>query len=156
VRRAGARPADIEALAVGVGPGSFTGLRIGLAYARGLGLALDVPAAGVSTLVALAAGSPGATPVVDARRREVFALLDGEPHVLAPADLALPPGSVCVGDGALRYRAELDAQGLVVPDDPELHVPRARFHAFLARDFVPADTVEPLYLRQPDAQRAVA
>ena len=72
LRQAGARPADLDALAVGTGPGSFTATRIGLALARGLGLALDVPAAGVSTLDALAAGHPGALPVIDARRGEVF------------------------------------------------------------------------------------
>ena len=71
LRAAGAGPADLGSLAVGVGPGSFTGLRIGLAAARGLGLALEIPVAGVSTLEALAAGAPGAVPVIDARRREV-------------------------------------------------------------------------------------
>src|SRR3954465_7687284 len=66
LRQAGKRPRDLEGLAVGTGPGSCPGVRMGLAYARSLALALDVPAAGVSTLAALAAGAPGATPVVDA------------------------------------------------------------------------------------------
>ena len=73
------RPRDLGGLVVGTGPGSFTGIRIGLAAARGLALALGLPVAGVSTLDALAAGLPGALPVIDARRREVFALRDGEP-----------------------------------------------------------------------------
>ena len=69
---AGVVPADLTGIVVGTGPGSFTGTRIGLAVARGLALSLDVPVAGVSTLAALAAGTEGAFPVVDARRGEVF------------------------------------------------------------------------------------
>jgi len=156
LRQGGARPGDLDALAVGVGPGSFTGVRIGLATARGLALALDLVGAGVSTLDALAAGAPGAVPVVDARRREVFALVDGEPAVLAPGDLDLPAGTVCVGDGARRYRHVFERSGLSVPpDDDERHLPRARFHAALAAEHGPVDTIEPLYLRVPDAERSL-
>ena len=156
LRQGGAHADDVDLLAVGIGPGSFTGVRIGLATARGLGLALGVPAAGVSTLAALAAGAPGAVPVIDARRREVFALLDGAPLVLAPAELRLPEGTLCVGDGAVRYRSVLEAAGAEIPpDDDERHLPRARFHAALARDPRPVDELEPLYLRVPDAERSV-
>lgn len=149
VRQAGAHPRDVTGLAVGIGPGSFTGIRIGLAVARGLALALDVRVSGVSTLDALAAGAPGAIPVIDARRREVF--VPG-PRALAPADLALDAGTVCVGDGAVRYRELLEHAGAVVPaDEDERHLPRARFHAELAEDFGPVELVEPLYVRLPDA-----
>ena len=147
---------DLDALVVGTGPGSFTGIRIGLATARGLALSLGLSVAGVSTLDALAAGAPGSVPVIDARRREVFALLD-EPRCLRPEELELEPGTRCVGDGAVRYRAVLEAAGAEVPPaESELHVPRAHLHVALARDFGPAEAVEPIYLRVPDAERTVA
>jgi len=156
LRQAGAHPADLDRLAVGIGPGSFTGVRIGLAVARGLALSLDVPGSGVSTLAALRAGAPEAVPVVDAKRREVFALVGGEPCVVAPQELALEEGAVCVGDGAKRYRTLLEERGAVVPpDDDERHLPRARFHAALAGEPGPVDELEPLYLRVPDAERNV-
>ena len=155
LREAGAEQRDLTGLVVGTGPGSFTGLRLGLAAARGLAFALDVPVAGVSTLRALAAGSPGALPVVDAGRREVFVLDGPEPAVRKPEELELEPGTVCVGDGALRYRAVLESRGAEIPpDDDERHLPRARFHAALASDFGPAEKIEPLYLRVPDAEKS--
>ena len=153
LRQAGAHTRDLEGVAVGIGPGSFTGVRIGLATARGLALALGVPVAGVSTLDALAAGAPGAVPVIDARRGEVFVLLE-ETRVLAPDQVELTSGTVCVGGGAVRYRSVLEAAGLEIPpDQDDRHVPRARFHAALAREFGPADAVEPMYLRVPDADK---
>jgi tRNA threonylcarbamoyladenosine biosynthesis protein TsaB len=153
LRQGGASPGALDGIAVGIGPGSFTGVRVGLATARGLALALEVPVAGVSTLDALSAGAPGAISVIDARRREVF-VGQGKPRVIRPAALELEPGTLCVGSGAVRYRAVLEPAGAEIPpDDDERHLPRARFHARLAHDFGPADAVEPLYLRIPDADR---
>jgi tRNA threonylcarbamoyladenosine biosynthesis protein TsaB len=153
-RESGAARAELTGIVVGTGPGSFTGLRMGVAAARGLALALELPVAGVSTLAALVAGADGALPVVDAGRREIFTLVDGEPAVRAPQELELERGTLCVGDGAVRYRTMLEERGArIPPNDDERHLPRARFHAALAREFGPADAVEPLYLRIPDAER---
>jgi tRNA threonylcarbamoyladenosine biosynthesis protein TsaB len=154
LHEAGVEPGQVDALAVGIGPGSFTGIRIGLATARALAFALDLPAAGVSTLDALAAGAPGSVPVIDAKRGEVFTLVESEPQCLKPEELDVVPGTLYVGDGAVRYRAILEEQSAVIPpDESDQHVPRARFHASLARDFGPAEAIEPLYLRVPDAER---
>lgn len=144
---------DIEALVVGTGPGSFTGIRLGLAAARGFALARDVPVAGVSTLAALAAGLAGAVPVIDGGRREVFSLVGGEPRAVHADVLVLEPGTTCVGDGALRYRSVLESLGAhVPPDDSDVHIPHARLHASVAVEFGPAELVEPIYVRAPDAQ----
>jgi tRNA threonylcarbamoyladenosine biosynthesis protein TsaB len=153
---ADAEPGELERIVVGTGPGSFTSLRMGLAASRTLAFALDAQVAGVSTLEALAAGAPAALPMIDARRREVFTLVDGEPVVAPPNELSnsLLRGRACVGDGALRYRELLEAVGAEIPpDDSELHVPRASVHARLATDFGPAELVEPIYVRVPDADR---
>ncbi len=147
---------DVDGIAVGTGPGSYTGLRMGLVTARTLAISLGVPVAGVSTLDALAAGSPGAVPVIDGKRSEVFTLVGGEPRCLAAVDLEVERGRTYVGDGAVRYRGQISERGgLVPPDEAPEHVPWARSHALLARDFGPGDAAEPIYLRAPDAERAL-
>lgn len=147
---------EVEGIVVGRGPGSYTGLRMGLVTARALAFSLDVPVAGVSTLAALAAGTPGATPVIDGKRREVFTLVGGEPACRPALELVVEPGASYVGDGAVRHRAQIEEKGGVVPPDGDpAHVPWARHHASLARHFGRAEDAEPIYLRAPDAEKAL-
>ena len=173
LRQGGRRAGDVDAIAVGTGPGSFTGVRIGLATVRGLALALGVPAAGVSTLDALAAGAPGALPVVDAKRREVFVLVDGEPRCLAPADVRREPGTTCVGDGARalpraprgrrrrraarRQRAAPPARALPRGARARLRAGRARRAALPPRFPTPSrphdDRAAPPHRPRPDRDR---
>ena len=149
-------PESVEGIAVGTGPGSYTGLRMGLVTARTLSFSLGAPVAGVSTLAALAAGADGAVPVIDGRRGEIFTLLKAEPVCLRPGELEVERGRAYVGDGAVRYRSVFERKGgLVAPDEDETHIPWARHHAALARDFGAAELAEPIYLRVPDAERAL-
>ena len=155
MEEAGVVPAELDLVVAGTGPGTFTGLRIGLAAARALGFALGIPVKGVSTLDAILAGEGVEVACVDARRGEVFAAGAGiDPQAVDPEELVagLAAGTVCAGDGAIRYRDRL--AGLEIPaDDSPLHVPWARHHAELAETAGPP---EPLYLRAPDADRALA
>jgi len=157
----------LDLIAAGVGPGGYTGLRIGLSTARGLALSLGVPLVGVGTLRALAeplAQRPVAA-ILDARRGEAFiAVYDGERELLAPrvCDPAELPGLarrggggvLAVGDGALRFRWLLEDGGVAVaPAESERHrVSAAAICRLAARGSV-ADAA-PDYQRVPDAERA--
>jgi len=144
MREAGISPAELEGLVVGTGPGSFTSIRIGLATARGLALGLDIPVAGVSTLLAFTGGRP----VIDARRGEVFT---SGPLLERPERLHVD-GERLVGDGAVRYRDLFEAAGAEVPaDDHPDHRPSALRLVEQAGAYDDAEAVEPLYLRSPDA-----
>jgi tRNA threonylcarbamoyladenosine biosynthesis protein TsaB len=176
----------VERIAVGAGPGTFTGLRVGVATARGLAQSLDVELVSVSSLRALAEpageGAAGAVlATIDARRGEVFVAgyLAGErsPNGLEPADelitpRALAPGDVtgllvargapwlALGDGAVRYREQLESAGATVPQDGSpLHRVSAETICELgARATVVSSQIEgilPDYRRRPDAEIAL-
>jgi tRNA threonylcarbamoyladenosine biosynthesis protein TsaB len=173
----------LERIAVGVGPGTFTGLRVGVATARGLALSLQRPLVGVSSLAALADPAlaepdhPLVMAVIDARRGEVFAAAYGRgedglpreltiPLALAPEDLgeareraeelAGAPLTLAVGDGALRYAAQLRAAGIeLAPERSRLHLVSAASVCALGERATAAGdprAVEPDYRRRPDAE----
>jgi tRNA threonylcarbamoyladenosine biosynthesis protein TsaB len=159
---AGAGWDEVKRIAVGIGPGGFTGLRIGIATARALAQARDIPLVGVSSLQSLAGGAQGegrtVVAVIDARRGEVFAAAEGRfgPLAIAPNDLAarIEPGWLAVGDGAVRFRTELERAGAVVPvDGSPLHRVSALQVCRLGAEGSPADrdALLPDYRREPDA-----
>lgn len=180
----GASAGDLDAVVAGLGPGPFTGLRVGLVTAVSMAQALHIPAYGVCTLDAIghAASAPGGTGrdgagpraagrilvATDARRREVYWAVyqDGRPlsapAVDRPADLPLPDGVVAaVGDGALRYADVLrDAGGRPLPVRDEPRYPPAASLAALGAGRVlagsPGEDLTPLYLRRPDAVEPAA
>lgn len=149
---------QIDRIVVDVGPGRYTGMRVGIATAKTLAFALDVPVAAVTSLDLIGAAAPEhhgpRFAVVDARRNQVFASEVGStdsPLVVSPAELVaqLPPNSLLVGDGADRYEQEFSAAATVHTGV----VPSVGAAATLDPSVVgsSAAAIAPLYLREPDA-----
>jgi tRNA threonylcarbamoyl adenosine modification protein YeaZ len=153
----GVRPRDLAAIVAGVGPGPFTGLRVGLATAAAMGQALGIPTYGICSLDALGrAAGPGRVLVAtDARRREVYyaTYADGvrttDPDVARPAEVRVEADRA-VGEGALKYS---EIFGVPI-DDRVLFPPGEALIAMAAervRRRAPGEPLTPLYLRRPDA-----
>jgi tRNA threonylcarbamoyl adenosine modification protein YeaZ len=164
---AGARVSDLDAVVAGLGPGPFTGLRVGLVTAAVIGQARGIPTYGVCSLDGLGLHTTGVTVVAtDARRKEIYwavfedGVRRGEPAVDKPGQVAerlrgttelAARVTAAVGDGAQRYREVFE--WLSVRDD--FRYPSAAALAELAADRIlgkaPSETLIPLYLRRPDA-----
>ena len=154
---AGVRPRELTAIVAGVGPGPFTGLRVGLATAAAMGQALGIPTYGICSLDALGrAAGPGRVLVAtDARRREVYFATYAAgvrvtgPDVAKPADV-LVEADRAVGEGALRY-----SEIFGIPIDDRVLYPSGEALIALAAELVrsraPGEPLTPLYLRRPDA-----
>ena len=171
---------DIELLACSVGPGSFTGVRIGTALVKGIAFGRDIPCVSVSTLEALAENvSPLCgilVPVMDARRSQVYTAIfksDGKSVVRVCEDDALPLSTLAdalkkysderiylVGDGYAVARAALEKEGINIERTPELliqenaySVARVAYKKYLCGEYTTDTNINPTYLRLPQAER---
>jgi tRNA threonylcarbamoyladenosine biosynthesis protein TsaB len=154
---------SVDCALVGVGPGTFTGIRIAAATARALSAGTGISLAKNSTLDALAAPalscSGDVLVVLDARRGQVFARRFSEAgpttgiYCVRPEQLSVEGRPFVVGDGAARYREALSGLGRIPPDGSPLHRVTAVGHVISA-DLTPVGPEElvPIYVREPDAE----
>jgi tRNA threonylcarbamoyladenosine biosynthesis protein TsaB len=166
--RGGGRPKDLTGLGVVLGPGSFTGLRVGLAAAAGLAQALEIPVYGLSSLEALARAGPSdglGVALLDARRGEVYRQRfrfaagtvrpDGDPAALGPASVETDGLSWAIGDG-VPLVADWPTTCHLQPEIPNLALPAAaqarRRH--LAGEVPPP--LRALYVRAPDVRKPMS
>ena len=175
--RCESKPGDIDGIAVTRGPGTFTGLRIGLSTVKGLALALELPVVGVSSLAALAYPmrytNRSIVAMIDARRGEVYhecfdvkqltidPSMARDPKVAAPEEVAamLPEDALLIGSGALLYRDMFQKKCPSVEfGEPMQHVIRAASVGFLSmarfrrKSFDSVCALTPEYIRKSDAQ----
>ena len=154
---------SVERVLAGVGPGTFTGIRIAAATARALSAGTGVPLSKNSTLNALAAPalscSADVLAVLDARRGQVFARRFSERgsttdiYCVRPEELAVEGGPLLVGDGAVRYREALSGLGCIPSDGSPLHRVTAVGHVISADlNTVGPEDLVPIYVREPDAE----
>lgn len=160
---AGVELGSVERVLAGVGPGTFTGIRIAAATARALAAGTGAALSKNSTLAALAAPalscSADVLAVLDARRGQVFAqrFSPSAPTTgiscQRPEELSVEGGPLVVGDGAVRYREALAGLGSIPPDGSPLHRVTAVGHV-VSGDLtpVPAEELVPIYVREPDAE----
>jgi tRNA threonylcarbamoyladenosine biosynthesis protein TsaB len=160
---AGEELGTVERVLAGVGPGTFTGIRIATATARALSAGKGVALSKNSTLDALAAPalscSGDVLAVLDAKRGQIFARRFSEDgpttgiYCVKPEELAIEGGPFIVGDGAVRYREALSGLGRIPPDGSPLHRVTAAGHVISA-DLTPvsAEELVPIYVREPDAE----
>jgi tRNA threonylcarbamoyladenosine biosynthesis protein TsaB len=160
---AGERLGSVELVLTGVGPGTFTGIRIAAATARALSAGTGIALAKNSTLDALATPalscSPDVLAVLDAKRGQIFARRFAETgettviYCVGPEELEAEGAPLLVGDGAVRYREVLSGLGRIPPDGSPLHRVTAAGHVISAdlSPVAPEDLV-PIYVREPDAE----
>jgi tRNA threonylcarbamoyladenosine biosynthesis protein TsaB len=166
LRQADWSPKSLDRLGVGVGPGSFTGIRVGIALAHGIALGLDLPLVGVASLRAMARAVPPSNPgvrcpLVDARRGEVFAAAYESDGATALSPIAIPRGEalgrlaeLCPGLCILVGEVVVELGGRPGYEDPGADLPHATWVAVLAGESAAQDgPVVPLYVRDVDAAR---